>query len=76
MTKYRVKGQLDYIQGYLRTGYLYLDLTKEELENFKELSQEEQIELLEEGELEVTDFVVNDRGDIYLVDIPEGVSHD
>ena len=38
----KVTGYVDYVSGFLRTGHFELDLTEEQLKEFKQLSEEEQ----------------------------------
>ena len=52
--------------GYLRYGRISLELDDEEYEKFCNLSESEQEEWLREsGIFEVTDYELNDKGDIY-----------
>lgn len=52
--------------GYLRYGKILLELTDEEYEKFCNLSESEQEEWLrEDGDFELTDYELNDKGDIY-----------
>lgn len=52
--------------GYLRYGRISLELTDDEYEKFCNLSESEQEEWLREsGNFEVTDYELNDKGDIY-----------
>lgn len=68
----KVIGYVDYVSGYLRTGYFELDLDEEELKEFKQLSEEEQKEYLRDcGDFIVDDYSVEDIGDIYKLDISE-----
>ena len=62
MSKYRVIGELDYVQGHLRHGHLELEINKEK---WDEMTEEEQKEYLAEcGDLIIDDYSVNDKGDI------------
>lgn len=58
-------GELDYVQGHLRYGYLEMELNDKDFEKFKSLSLKEQKEWLrDEGSVEVDDFSVDDIGSI------------
>ena len=58
-------GDLDYVQGYLRTGHLEMELNDKDFEKFKSLSLKEQKEWLrDEGAVKVDDFSVDDIGSI------------
>ena len=60
-----IYGDLDYVQGYLRMGYLEMELNDEDFEKFKSLSLKEQKEWLwDEGSVKVDDFSVDDIGSI------------
>lgn len=60
-----IYGDLDYVQGYLRTGHLEMELNDEDFEKFKSLSLKEQEEWLkDEGYTVLDDYVIDDRGDI------------
>lgn len=62
MPKITVVGSLDYISGYLRGGSFTLDIDENE---WNELSEEEKKDkLINSGELVVTDFRVEDYGEI------------
>lgn len=68
----KVTGYVDYVSGFLRTGYFELDLNEEELKEFKQLSEEEQKEYLRDnGVLIVYDYSIEDIGDIYMLNISE-----
>ena len=60
-----IYGDLDYVQGYLRTGHLEMELNDKDFEKFKSLSLKEQKEWLEdEGCLEIDSYRIEDRGSI------------
>lgn len=60
-----IYGNLEYIQGYLRTGHLEMGLNDEDFKKFKSLSLKEQEEWLkDEGHTVLDDYAVDDRGDI------------
>lgn len=60
-----IYGDLDYVQGYLRTGHLEMELNDKDFEKFKSLSLKEQKEWLwNEGRVNVDDFSVDDIGGI------------
>lgn len=68
----KVTGYVDYVSGFLRTGHFELDLTEEQLKEFKQLSEEEQKEYLRDnGDLIVDDYSIADIGDIYMLNISE-----
>lgn len=53
--------ELDYVAGHLRHGHKELYLDDKELEEFKTLSTEEQIErVCDEGHMVIDDWDVND----------------
>lgn len=57
-----VIANCDYICGHLRFGHYELNLTDEEYEEFKSLSEEEQSDWIEsEGLLEVDDYEIEFR---------------
>jgi hypothetical protein len=58
-----IYGDLDYVQGYLRTGHLEMELNDKDFEKFKSLSLKEQKEWLRD-EGRVNDFSVDDIGSI------------
>lgn len=58
-----IYGDLDYVQGYLRTGHLEMELNNKGFEKFKSLSLKEQKEWLRD-EGRVNDFSVDDIGSI------------
>ena len=62
MAKYKIIGELDYVQGHLRYGHLELKIDKEVWDRMPEEEQKEY--LLECGKLKIDDYSVNDRGDI------------
>ena len=65
MTRYKVVGELDYVQGYLRYGHLELEIDKETWDG---LTEDEQYDMLSEyGDLVVDDYTVEDRGSIYKI---------
>ena len=60
-----IYGDLDYVQGHLRYGYLELHLDDEAFEEFKSMSEEEQKAYLNDnGNLIVDSYEVDDWGDI------------
>ena len=60
-----IYGDLDYVQGYLRTGHLEMELNDKDFEKFKSLSLKEQEEWLkDEGYTVLDDYAVDDMGDI------------
>lgn len=64
----RFEARLTYVSGYLRGGKLVGSLTQEQLNEWKTLSEREQRDYLQElGTVEVTDWRVEDYGDIYEV---------
>lgn len=68
----KVTGYVDYVSGFLRTGYFELDLNEEELKEFKQLSEEKQKEYLRDnGDFIVDDCRVEGIGDIYTLNISE-----
>jgi hypothetical protein len=69
MSKIRVIGNLDYVQGYLKYGHLELEIDKEEWSKMSKENQEEY--LIDCGELVIDDWEVNDRGDLNDIVIEE-----
>jgi len=68
----KITADYDYLQGHLRYGHEELELFGEELEKFKNSTEEEQIEWLkEEGETIIDDFEINDEGDLGNISITE-----
>lgn len=64
----KFEAQLTYVTGYLRSGKLVGELTQEQYNEWKLLPEREQYEyLFELGTVEVTDWRINDIGDIYEV---------
>ncbi len=60
-----IYGALEYVQGYLREGYLEMELNDEDFEKFKSLSLKEQEEWLkDEGYTVLDDYIIDDIGDI------------
>lgn len=58
-------GELDYVQGHLRYGYLEIELNDEDFEKFKSMPEEEQKAYLNDnGNLIVDSYEVDDWGDI------------
>lgn len=56
-----VYAECDYVQGYLRGGNVSVALTQDELDQFNSLDPEEQQKYISDcGELEVTDWRVED----------------
>ena len=56
-----ITAECDYIQGHLRGGHVSLNMTQEMLDEFNKLSNEDQLEYIEElGDLNVTDWRVED----------------
>lgn len=69
MSKYKIIGHLDYVQGHLRYGHLELEIEKEKWDS---MTKDEQKEYLDEcGDLIVDDWEVDGRGDIFDIDIEE-----
>lgn len=63
MSKYIVTADADWIQGHLRYGHWEMELTGAEYEEFKSLSEDEQIEYLRDvGSLIVDDYEIDDYG--------------
>ena len=63
--QYKVIAKLDYVIGYLRCGNIEMILDEDEYKKFISLSLKEQIEWLEnEGDVEITDYSIEDYGDI------------
>lgn len=60
-----IYGDLDYVQGHLRYGYLEMELNDEDFEKFKSMPEEEQKAYLNDnGNLIVDSYEVDDWGDI------------
>lgn len=60
-----IYGELDYVQGHLRYGYLEMELNDEDFEKFKSMPEEEQKAYLNDnGNLIIDSYEVDDWGDI------------
>ena len=58
-------ADVDYISGHLRYGHFELTLDEEELEAFKRMGKEEQMEYFRDrADLLIDDFYVSDLGEI------------
>lgn len=65
-------AQLSHVSGYLRSGNLVGSMTQEEYAEYMSLSESEQHYMLAElGTVEVTDWRIEDYGDIIEVQIIE-----
>lgn len=72
--QYIVRGDLDYVRGYLRYGIKEMILNEEEYEEFSKMTREEQMEWLDdEGEVEILDYSLEDYGDVTSVEVKEVV---
>ena len=61
----KIIAEIDYINGHLRYAHYELNLTDEELEKFKNSSEEEQQQWIEDGgDLIIDDYYLNDIGEI------------
>ena len=61
----KIIAEIYYINGHLRYGHYELNLTNEELEEFKNSSKEEQQHWIkDEGDLIIDDYYLNDIGEI------------
>lgn len=68
----KIIAGIDYLNGYLKYGHFELDLNESELEEFKNLSKEEQLEWIKDnGDLIVDNYELNDYGDIIDIEIVE-----
>lgn len=68
----KVIAGIDYLAGYLKYGHFELNLNESKLEEFKNLSKEEQIDYIkEDGDLIIDDYELNDYGDITDIEIVE-----
>lgn len=69
MSRYRVIGELDYVQGHLRYGHLALEIDKDKWDS---MSEDDQKKYLNEcGKLIVGDYEVDGYGDIDSIIIEE-----
>ena len=67
-----ITADYDYLSGHLRYGHEELELFGEELEKFKNSTEDEQIKWLkEEGETIIDDLEINDKGDLGNISITE-----
>jgi len=65
-----VTADIEYLDLGKVRGHFEADLLECDLEYFNSLSEEEQIEWIEDnGEILIDDFSVNDRGDLYNIEI-------
>jgi hypothetical protein len=61
--------ELEYVSGYIRTGQLVGEMTPEQYAEWSTLSEAEQQEMLWDlGHVEVTDYRIEDVGDIESVE--------
>lgn len=73
----KLYGEIAFVEGYLKAGYYYLELTDSELEEFKELTEEEQIKFIEDnGDIEIEDFEIEALGEVVDIEIKEGVKNE
>lgn len=62
---YKIEAEVDYVVGYLRSGYYVLYLNEEAFEEYQALSDEEKKEYLEEeGEFKLDDVSIEEIGPI------------
>ena len=67
-----ITAKIEYISLGKVRGHFEAYLNDCDLEHFKTLSKEDQIEYLEEeGELIIDDYSVNDRGELYNIEVHE-----
>ena len=60
-----VTANLEYVAGYLTYGHFEAELSDEELEEFKKMSEEDQREYIHDnGHIIVDDYDVNDYGEM------------
>ena len=60
-----VTANLEYVAGYLTYGHFEAELSDEELEEFKKMSEEDQREYIyDNGHIIVDDYDVNDYGEM------------
>ena len=61
----KIIADVDYVTGHLRYGHWELELTDEEYNEYKNLSEEDKISWIEEeGEFIIDDYEVDDIGTI------------
>ena len=61
----KIIAEIDYINGHLRYAHYELNLTDEELKEFKNSSKKDQQHwIADEGDLIIDDYYLNDIGEI------------
>lgn len=61
----KIIADVDYLMGYLRRGHWELELNEEEYNDYKNLSEEDKIECIEnDGEFILDDYEIDDFGTI------------
>ena len=60
----KIIADIEYVSGYLRRGHYELKLNDEEYNEYKNLSDEDKISWIEDGNLIIDDYRVEDIGEI------------
>jgi len=60
----KIIADVDYVTGHLRYGHWELDLSDKEYEEYKNLSEEDKISWIEDGNFIIDDYRIYDIGTI------------
>lgn len=60
----KIIADVDYVTGHLRDGHYELNLNEEEYDEYKNLSEEDKISWIEDGDFIVDDYKIYDIGTI------------
>jgi len=60
----KIIADVDYVTGHLRDGHYELNLNEEEYDEYKNLSEEDKISWIEDGDFIVDDYRIYDIGTI------------
>ena len=60
----RIIADVDYVTGHLRYGHWELELSDKEYEEYKNLSEEDKVSWIEEGNFIIDDYRIYDIGTI------------
>ena len=60
----KIIADVDYVTGHLRSGHYELNLNEEEYDEYKNLSEEDKISWIEDGDFIVDDYRIYDIGTI------------
>ena len=60
----KIIADVDYVCGYLRYGHWELELNDEDYNEYKNLSEEDKISWIEDGNFIIDDYRIDDIGEI------------